>query len=587
MKFMRLGTRPDTFYTGEATRMMISDLPSDLTIRINNITYLLHKFPLLPKCGLLQLLCSGRGHAGSVTLDLHDIPGGEDAFELCAKFCYGIKIDLSAHNFVPAICAAMFLRMIETVGDGNFVSKLEVFFNSCILEGWKDSIVALQTTERFPEWSESLGIIRRCIDSVVDKILTPPPKVRWSYTYTRPGYAQKKHHKSAPKDWWTEDIADLNVDLFRCVVNTVRSTNMLLPQLVGEALHVYACRWLPDFTRGRPDPETSTASQLTQEKLVNGKKQLEMIVILIPEDRGSVSVGFLLRLLSMANLLRVSPAINMQLIKKCSLQLEEATLNDLMLPSHDSCADHHIYDIELVGSVLEGFITQWRKSYSRDEYLLRKVGEIIDSYLQVVSMDANMPVQKVVSLANVLPEFARPEHDILYKTIDIYLNEHPQMSKEEKKHLCSILDCHKLSAEACAHAVKNEKLPLRIVVQVLFFEHEKHGRKSTRSHEKQQPEIQPQGIEQTETTVCSLERSQLFSGERSSKQEDAKRRSAPSSTLQKLEPESEQKSRWKKVGEMGSDDGDERGIMEERSIQDLTKIRMRRSKSEHGRRKGK
>ncbi|KAJ0604760.1 putative SKP1/BTB/POZ domain superfamily, NPH3 domain, NPH3/RPT2-like family protein [Helianthus annuus] len=178
------------------------------------------------------------------TVELHDIPGGADGFELCAKFCYGIKIDLSARNFVPAICAAKFMQMTESVGKGNFISKLEVFYNSCILEGWKDSVVALQTTERFPEWSENLGIIRSCIDCVVDKILTPPSKVRWSFTYTRQGYEKKKHHESAPKDWWTEDIADLNIDLFRCVVNTVKSTNMLPPQLIGEALHVYACRWL-------------------------------------------------------------------------------------------------------------------------------------------------------------------------------------------------------------------------------------------------------------------------------------------------------------------------------------------------------
>lgn len=71
MKFMKLGARPDTFYTEEATRSanlslnpiisnkvacelylillvlqcrsVISDIPSDLVIRINNITYLLHK----------------------------------------------------------------------------------------------------------------------------------------------------------------------------------------------------------------------------------------------------------------------------------------------------------------------------------------------------------------------------------------------------------------------------------------------------------------------------------------------------------------------------------------------------------------
>lgn len=32
------------------------------------------------------------------------------------------------------------------------------------------------------------------------------------------------------------------------------------------------------------------------------------------------------------------------------------------------------------------------------------------------------------------------------------------------------MDCRKLSADACMHAVQNERLPLRVIVQVLFFE---------------------------------------------------------------------------------------------------------------------
>ena len=32
------------------------------------------------------------------------------------------------------------------------------------------------------------------------------------------------------------------------------------------------------------------------------------------------------------------------------------------------------------------------------------------------------------------------------------------------------MDCQKLSLDACAHAAQNERLPLRIIVQVLFFE---------------------------------------------------------------------------------------------------------------------
>ncbi|XP_039004761.1 BTB/POZ domain-containing protein At1g30440-like [Hibiscus syriacus] len=33
-----------------------------------------------------------------------------------------------------------------------------------------------------------------------------------------------------------------------------------------------------------------------------------------------------------------------------------------------------------------------------------------------------------------------------------------------------VMDCQKLSLEACTHAAQNERLPLRIVVQILFFE---------------------------------------------------------------------------------------------------------------------
>ncbi|XP_011095883.1 BTB/POZ domain-containing protein At5g47800 isoform X2 [Sesamum indicum] len=483
MKFMKLGTRPDTFYTEEATRTVMSDVPSDLTVQINDVTYLLHKYPLLPKSGLLQRLCSeSDDRSNSVALDLHDIPGGEEAFELCAKFCYGITINLSAHNFVSAFCAAKFLRMTEAVEKGNLAMKLEAFFSSCILEGWKDSILTLQNTEKVYEWSENLGIIRRCIESIVDKILTPPTKVTWSYTYTRPGYWTKRHQSSVPRDWWTEDLSFLGIDIFRCIVAAVKSTNMLQPQLIGEALHVYASRWLPEITENRPN-ETSTS----QEQDSPGRKQkiLETIVGLIPADKGSVSIKFLLRLLRITNFLAVSPVTKAELLRLSGLQLEEATLSDLLLPAQTP-NDQTSTNIDMVTMVLESFLRQWRRQTPADESRLlmsiQKIGKLIDSYLPVVAKDANMPVQKVASLAETLPGIARPHHDDLYKAINIYLKEHPELSKIEKKQLCRVLDCQKLSPGVRAHAVRNEHLPLRTVVQILFFEQEKGNYITNKKH---------------------------------------------------------------------------------------------------------
>lgn len=47
---------------------------------------------------------------------------------------------------------------------------------------------------------------------------------------------------------------------------------------------------------------------------------------------------------------------------------------------------------------------------------------------------------------------------------------HPWLSDTEKEELCNIIDYQKLSIHACAHASQNDRLPLRVVLQVLFFE---------------------------------------------------------------------------------------------------------------------
>jgi len=53
---------------------------------------------------------------------------------------------------------------------------------------------------------------------------------------------------------------------------------------------------------------------------------------------------------------------------------------------------------------------------------------------------------------------------------------HPNTSKEERKSLCRLIDARKLTAEAAAHAVQNERMPVRSVMQVLFSEHGKLNR---------------------------------------------------------------------------------------------------------------
>ena len=247
-------------------------------------------------------------------------------------------------------------------------------------------------------------------------------QVKWSYTYTRPGYTRKQHH-SVPKDWWTEDVSDLNIDLFRCILMAIRSTYVLPPQLIGEALHVYACKWLPSITKLKSS--FNSATQAEKSKAVS-RKILETIVSMIPADRGSVSAGFLLRLLSISSPLGVSPVTKTELVKRASIQFEEATVSDLLYPS-TSPLDQNFYDTELVLAVLESYLKFWKRispgAVDKRHLIksIRSVGKLIDSYLQVVARDDNMPVSKFVSLAETVPAIGRLEHDDLYQAINIYL----------------------------------------------------------------------------------------------------------------------------------------------------------------------
>ena len=144
------------------------------------------QFPLLSKCLRLQRLCAESADSSPhQMIQLPEFPGGVETFELCAKFCYGITITLSAYNIIAARCAAEYLQMTEEAEKGNLIYKLDVFLNSCVLQGWKDAIVTLHTTKAFPSWCEDLGITSRCIEAIAARVLTHPSKTSLSRTYSR------------------------------------------------------------------------------------------------------------------------------------------------------------------------------------------------------------------------------------------------------------------------------------------------------------------------------------------------------------------------------------------------------------------
>lgn len=525
MKYMKLGSKSDIFQTSiDNVVNVTSELASDITFQVEETTFRLHKFPLLSKCSRLQRIVIDATSEEAV-VRLEDVPGGVKAFELCAKFCYGISITLNAYNVISVRCAADYLGMAEGVEKGNLVFKLEVFLSSSIFKSWKDSIIALKTTKSLLPWSQDLQIISRCIDSIASKTSVDPSKVDWSYTYTRKhpkngitnttspmqnGTESNHHqhrHTAAPKDWWVEDICDLEIDFFFRVMVAIKTKGRMSHKLIGEALRVYSYRWLPGISKehkagleSNGNKTKSCSLEIVESSAAKHKMLLETIIGLLPNEKGSCSCSFMSRLLKAASILGVDDSAKMDLAKRIGLQLEEASLNDILVPSL-SYANDTLYDVDLVHRILDHFLTQdhspssspvghrpqhdyeKRRSLSADhlDYLAGhasaashsaklKVAKLIDAYLAEIGRDSNLPLAKFIAISESIPEFARPVHDGLYRAIDIYLKEHPGLTKSERKRLCRLMDCKKLSMDACMHAAQNERLPLRVVVQVLFFE---------------------------------------------------------------------------------------------------------------------
>lgn len=479
MKFMKLGSNPDTFQDdGNEVSIAASELVSDITVRIGTTKFYLHKFPLLSKCARFQKLIPTTGDE-NIEIHIHDIPGGAKAFEICAKFCYGMIVTLNAYNVIAARCAAEYLEMNETVDKGNLIYKIDIFLGSSIFRSWKDSIIVLGTTKAHLPWAEDLKLVSHCIDSVASKASIDVSKVEWSYTYNRKKLPTENGHDSpwhgvkqqqfVPKDWWVEDLTDLDIDAYKQVITAIKTKGMLPKDVIGEAIKAYTYKKLPSLSK---------VSMIHGDAKV--RAMLVTITCLLPSEKGSVSCSFLLKLLKATNLLKCGEMCRKELMKRIARQLEEASVSDLLIPTVDG--DTTVYDIDLILSIVEEFVRQYSKNAQRhnggevNDHVsapsasMITVAKIVDGYLAEVAKDPNIPVYKFFSLAETVSANSRPVHDGLYRAIDMYLKEHPSLGKSDKKRLCALMDCKKLSPDACAHAVQNERLPLRIVVQVLYHE---------------------------------------------------------------------------------------------------------------------
>ncbi|XP_062212522.1 BTB/POZ domain-containing protein At5g66560-like [Phragmites australis] len=505
-------------------------LPSDVVIEVGDMTLHLHKFPLMSRSKKLHDLITNKESreakqrerggeeeedAGEIReeelvleedeeADVHRIrlpefPGGAEAFELAAKFCYGAKLNLTPATAAPLRCAAERLGMSDDHSDDNLVSRADRFISQTVLRNPRDAIRALKSCEGLLPLADDLGLVSRCVDAVAAKAAASTPTALFGWPIAddaRAGDRQRRKNNASAGATWFDDLADLSLATFTRVIAAMKERGVA-PEVIEGALIAYAKRSIPGLSRsGRHVGEGGAAAAAAAPPSSDGdqKALLETVIANLPVETikstahtgtavGSTTARVLFGLLRTANILHASEASRDMLERRIAARLPDAAVEDLLIPSYSYLVET-LYDVDCVERIVRYFLEGRDADEGNEEdgseaetpgrdasrRAMVAVGRLMDSYLGEIATDANLKSDKFCDLAWALPDSARVYGDGLYRAVDIYLKAHAGLTEEEKEKVSGVVDGRKLTLEACTHAAQNERLPLRTVVQVLFFE---------------------------------------------------------------------------------------------------------------------
>lgn len=174
-----------------------------------------------------------------------------------------------------------------------------------------------------------------------------------------------------------------------------------------------------------------------RKKIEGGEEQekrvvIETIVSLMPREKNAMAVSFLSMLLRAAIYVETTVACRVDLEKRMGSQLEQAVLDDLLIPTY-SLTGETLFDVDTVQRIMRNYLESRMGNSEDDEGCfsppqtqsnVEEVGKLMEKYLAEIATDRNLPVTKFVSLAELVPQQARPTEDGIYRAIDIYLKVH-------------------------------------------------------------------------------------------------------------------------------------------------------------------
>uniref|UniRef100_A0A803L9N3 Phototropic-responsive NPH3 family protein n=1 Tax=Chenopodium quinoa TaxID=63459 RepID=A0A803L9N3_CHEQI len=438
--------------TRHVTEWPISDVSSDLSIEVGAACFALHKFPLVSRSGRIRKLLLEAKDSKISKISLPSVPGGSEAFELAAKFCYGVNVEITLSNVAMLRCAAHFLEMTEEYAEKSLETRTEVYLKDMVLPNISNSISVLHKCETLLPIAEDINLVNRIVTAIANNACKEQlcsGLLKLEHNFPVKGLLALE--PETPADWWGKSLAVLNLDFFQRVLTAVKLKG-LKQDLISKILINYAQTSLQGVVVR--DPQLLKGNYLDIELQKKQRILVETLVSLLPTQsrKSLVPMAFLSSLLKSAIAQLASTSCRADLERRIGLQLDQAILEDILIPASSQVNNHS----PIPGSPKQSSII--------------KVSKLLDNFLAEVALDSNLTPSKFIALAELLPDHARVVTDGLYRAVDIFLKVHPNMKDSERYRLCKTIDCQKLSQEACSHAAQNERLPVQMAVQVLYFE---------------------------------------------------------------------------------------------------------------------
>ncbi|KAG2304016.1 hypothetical protein Bca52824_032667 [Brassica carinata] len=470
---------PPTSFSKSFTTRIFSDVAGDITIVVDGEPFLLHKFPLVARCGKIRKLVAAEMRDSSRALshtDLSDFPGGSNTFELAMKFCYGINFEITASNVAALRCAADYLEMTEDHKEDNLISRTEAYLDQVVFRSLEKSVEVLCSCELLlhpHDVAEASHVPERCVEAIAMNAC----REQLVLGLSRLNRTSRRGDSDSP-EWWIQDLSALRIDYYARVVSAMARTGLRSESIIASLMH-YSQESLKGI-RNRQERTKLDSGTIENEQ----RNVVEAIVSLFPNDR--VPLSFLFGMLRVGVTIDVSVSCRLELEMRIAQQLERVSLDDLLIPVVQN--GESMYDVDTVHRILVCFLKRI-ESEERDEdecyyrneteteigsstchTSLLKVGLIIDAYLAEIAPDPFLSLNKFTALIEILPDYVRVTHDGLYRAIDMFLKGHPLLTEQECKSLCKFVDTKKLTQEACSHAAQNDRLPVQMVVRVLYSE---------------------------------------------------------------------------------------------------------------------